>query len=642
MVDITNKHVTNEISPGPNGVSPKPNEISPRVDCDIKKHWRPSIAMALSFGFGSMTMIALAIVIWLSFDTARDNTFALTREVTEVTFGSIRSHLDNNLNAAASQVVYMSDLVEQGLLDPDDEQSITQTIKGALAATPQVSGMILMKKDGSSVRAGWTDETSFVSRNEKGDNEYRFAALLQDIGKTEGVYWGGVVWIEEFKEPHISVFHPVYQGDQYIGAIGAIISISSLSDYFNKLDEETGNHTYLLLDRNKVLAHPSLIDMSRSGLSAENPLPTLNQVIDGNLRRIWNKPLYDFTEILGNGDIKGHAVDSFAGELSFLHTSFSGYGFEDLTLGIYFMEGELEGYYERLYLTGIAALVIALITVAIIFFSGKFIAIPLQRLAETSQQVGQLDLVHTQRLPGSMFRELDTAATAYNSMLGGLKWFENYVPKKLVKQLMETNGEGIISEEREISVMFTDIVSFTPLSESMPATELAGLLNHHFDLLGAIIEQEGGTIDKYIGDSVMAFWGAPTQMDDHAKHACNAALRIEKALQEDNNRRKEMGLPAINIRIGIHSGLAVAGNIGAKGRVNYTLIGDTVNTAQRLESLAKDVLTKSSETAKTLISATTWNYIKNDSKMETTPKGFFALRGRETETEAYELKNPEV
>lgn len=627
MVDTTNK--------------PIPNEISLPIDCAVKKHWRPSIAMALSFGFGGMTMIALAIVIWLSFDTAKDNTYALTQEVTEVSFGSIRSHLDNNLNAAASQVTYMAELVHQGLLDPNDERAITQTIKGALAATPQVRGMSFMRIDGSAVQAGWFDDTSFFSRNQKSDNEYRFATILQDASKEDGVYWGGIIWIEELKEPHISVFHPVYQGDRYIGAMGAIISISSLSEYINKLDKETGNHTYLLLNRNKVLAHPSLIDMSRSGLSAENPLPTLNQVIDGNLRRIWDEPLYDFTDILGNGDIKGHAVDSFAGELSFLHTNFSAYGFDDLTLGIYFMEGELEGYYERLYLTGIAALVIALITVIIIFFAGKFIAMPLQRLAETSQQVGQLDLIHTQRLPGSMFRELDTAATAYNSMLGGLKWFENYVPKKLVKQLMETNGEGIISEEREITVMFTDIISFTPLSESMPATELAGLLNHHFDLLGAIIEQEGGTIDKYIGDSVMAFWGAPTQMDDHARHACLAALRIEKALREDNNHRKEMGQPPIYIRIGIHSGLAVAGNIGAKGRVNYTLIGDTVNTAQRLEGLAKEILTDSTETAKTLISATTWNYIKNDTKMETTPKGFFALRGRETETEAYELKNHE-
>ncbi len=611
-----------------------------RTDCTVKQHWRPSLAMALSFGFGGMTMVALAIVIWLSFDTAKDNTFALTQEVTEISFGSIRSHIDNKLTAAARQVTYMADLVEQGLLDPDDEKSITQTIKGALAATPQVRGMTLMRVDGSSIQAGWLDDTSFFSRNKKGDNEYRFAALLQELREVDGIYWGGIIWIEEVQEPHITVFHPVYKDDVYIGAMGAIISISSLSEYLNKLDTETGNHTYLLMDRNKVLAHPSLIDMSRSGLTAENPLPTLNQVIDGNLRRIWDEPLYEFNEVLGKGNIKGHAVDSFAGELTFLHTSFSDYGFDDLTLGIYFMEGELEGYYERLWFTGILALVIALITVVTIFLSGKLIARPLQRLSRASQQVGQLDLAHAERLPGSIFRELDTAANAYNSMLGGLKWFENYVPKKLVKQLMDTDGEGIVSEEREITVMFTDIVSFTSLSESMPASELADLLNHHFDLLGVKIEEEDGTIDKYIGDSIMAFWGAPSIQEDHAQRACRAALAIEKTLTEDNRLRQEAGLPPINIRIGIHSGLAVAGNIGAKGRVNYTLIGDTVNTAQRLEGLGKEALTDSIHTAKTLISATTQDHIKDEPHMRTRLKGDFALRGRENTTEVYELTNP--
>ncbi|WP_419903349.1 adenylate/guanylate cyclase domain-containing protein [Kiloniella sp.] len=605
----------------------------------MKQHWRPSLAMALSFGFGGMTMVALAIVIWLSFDTAKDNTFALTQEVTEISFGSIRSHIDNNLTAAARQVTYMADLVEQGLLDPRDEKAITQTIKGALAATPQVRGMTLMRTDGSSIQAGWLDDTSFFSRNKKGDNEYRFAALLQELRNADGIYWGGIIWIEEVKEPHISVFHPVYKDDVYIGAMGAIISISSLSEYLNKLDKETGNHTYLLMDRNKVLAHPSLIDMSRSGLTADNPLPTLNQVIDGNLRKIWDEPLFEFSEVLGKGEIKGHAVDSFAGELTFLHTSFSDYGFNDLTLGIYFMEGELEGYYERLWFTGVLALVIALITVVTIFLAGKFIARPLQRLSHASQQVGQLDLAHAERLPGSMFRELDTAANAYNSMLSGLKWFENYVPKKLVKQLMDTDGEGIASEEREITVMFTDIVGFTALSESMPARELAGLLNHHFDLLGAKIEAEDGTIDKYIGDSIMAFWGAPSIQEDHAQRACRAALAIEKTLQEDNKVRQKQGLEPIHIRIGIHSGLAVAGNIGAKGRVNYTLIGDTVNTAQRLESLGKEVLNESTQTAKTLISSTTWNHINKETDMSTEHKGNFSLRGQGNKTEAYELTN---
>ncbi|WP_020590725.1 adenylate/guanylate cyclase domain-containing protein [Kiloniella laminariae] len=611
-----------------------------KIDCAIGgQGWRPSIAVALSFGFGGITMLALAIVIWLSLHTARDNTFSLTREITEISFGSIRSHLDNKLNTAANQVAYMANLVEQGLLDPDDSKAVIQTIKGALAATPQVTGMAIMKLDGTSIRAGWLSKNAFLSQNDKNRQGYDdlFSQTLYEMSTAKGVHWGGIVWIEEKAEPHIAVYHPLYRNSEYIGVIGAIISISSLSEYLDKLDKDTGNHTYLLLNKRMVLAHPSLIDMSRSGLTAANPLPNLDQVIDGNLRLIWDEPLVEFNEILGDGTIKGHLVDSFSGEITFLHTNFSGYGFDDLTLGIYFKEGELEDYYDRLYLTGYTALAVALISVVLIFFSGRFIAQPLLRMSRASQQVSNLDLVHAERLPGSMFRELDVAANAYNSMLGGLKWFENYVPKTLVKQLMELDGEGILSQERDTTVMFTDIVSFTSLSESMPPAELAELLNHYFSLLGDCIESEAGTIDKYIGDSIMAFWGAPSNQEDHAALACRAALKIETALARDNAARERAGLLPIQIRIGIHSGPAIAGNIGAKGRVNYTLIGDTVNTAQRLEALAKEALTDNTHSAKILISSATRDLLGKTPTLTTTLKGTFALRGRENTTEVYEL-----
>jgi class 3 adenylate cyclase len=101
------------------------------------------------------------------------------------------------------------------------------------------------------------------------------------------------------------------------------------------------------------------------------------------------------------------------------------------------------------------------------------------------------------------------------------------------------------------------------------------------------VEAEHGTIDKYIGDSVMAFWGAPVSDPDHALHAARAALGIAETLAHDNRRRAKKGLAPVRIRIGLHTGLAIVGNVGAPGRVNYTLIGDTVNAAQRLEQLGK-------------------------------------------------------
>jgi len=136
-------------------------------------------------------------------------------------------------------------------------------------------------------------------------------------------------------------------------------------------------------------------------------------------------------------------------------------------------------------------------------------------------------------------------------------------------------------------VMFTDIVSFTPQAEELPEQETADMLNHHFALLGACIEADDGVIDKYIGDCVMAVWGGLSKMDDHADHAVHAALEMARVIREDNVQRAAAGKAPVRLRIGLHSGPVVVGNIGAPGRVNYTVVGDTVNVASRLEQLAR-------------------------------------------------------
>ena len=155
---------------------------------------------------------------------------------------------------------------------------------------------------------------------------------------------------------------------------------------------------------------------------------------------------------------------------------------------------------------------------------------------------------------------------------------------------MELGEDAVRSRRRDVTVMFSDIVEFTPHAENLPEQETADLLNHHFALLGACIDHEQGVIDKYIGDSVMAVWGGLSRMDDHADHAVRAALAIARVIREDNAIRRAAGQPAIRVRIGLHSGPVVVGNIGAPGRVNFTVVGDTVNIAQRFEQLGKEFM----------------------------------------------------
>src|SRR5262249_35032779 len=140
-----------------------------------------------------------------------------------------------------------------------------------------------------------------------------------------------------------------------------------------------------------------------------------------------------------------------------------------------------------------------------------------------------------------------------------------------------------------VSVMFTDIAGFSRAALGRSPVAVADFLNLHFALVGKEVDVFGGTIDKYIGDSVMAFWCAPLDDPDHAANACRAGLAIAASVEEDNRRRQQEARPLVKVRIGIHTGPVVVGNVGAPGRINYTLIGDTVNAAQRLEQLGKEV-----------------------------------------------------
>jgi class 3 adenylate cyclase len=204
----------------------------------------------------------------------------------------------------------------------------------------------------------------------------------------------------------------------------------------------------------------------------------------------------------------------------------------------------------------------------------------------------------------------------------------------LVLRLMRLGEDAVRSEQRAVTVMFTDIADFSGLSERYPPEELVELLNRHFGLLLEKIEIEDGTVDKFIGDSVMAFWGAPEARLDHAEAACRAALAIRTAIAAENRRRCDQGAEPLTLRIGIHSGVAVVGNIGAPARLNYTLIGDTVNVAQRLEGLGKELDTRETETV-ILLSGETAALL--DARFEVRPLGEHRLRGRHSDTKVFEL-----
>ena len=166
--------------------------------------------------------------------------------------------------------------------------------------------------------------------------------------------------------------------------------------------------------------------------------------------------------------------------------------------------------------------------------------------------------------------------------------FSRYVSPSVV-EVITTNPERLElgGEEVETTVLFADLEGFTQLSESTPPQALIKLLNDYFSPMTQIILAHQGTLDKYIGDAIMALWGAPMPLSDHALRACWAALEMERTMTDLQKEWQIEGLPPLTARIGVHSGSVVAGNVGSRERFNYTVLGDTVNLASRLEGVNK-------------------------------------------------------
>lgn len=237
---------------------------------------------------------------------------------------------------------------------------------------------------------------------------------------------------------------------------------------------------------------------------------------------------------------------------------------------------------------------VSLISLFILIFSGivvvytsKTISDPIVTLAKEVDKIRQLDLESKVRVLSNI-REIRTMDSSIASMRSALRSFGRYVPKEIVKQLLLKDNEIMLGgDKKEITIFFSDIAGFTTIAESISSDLLMQLLTDYFGLLSEIILTNQGTIDKYIGDSIMAFWNAPLNIEDHARIACHTALQCQQHLAKFNQKLKEEGKAPLITRIGINSGKAFVGNIGTTERINYTVIGDVVNTAQRLEQLGK-------------------------------------------------------
>ncbi|MBV9609737.1 MAG: PilZ domain-containing protein, partial [Acidobacteria bacterium] len=208
-----------------------------------------------------------------------------------------------------------------------------------------------------------------------------------------------------------------------------------------------------------------------------------------------------------------------------------------------------------------------------------------------------------------------------------------YVTRSVAEQIMKDREKLRLGGHRSsLAVLFSDIRSFTTLSERSTAEEIVSMLNEYFSLMIKPIFQYEGTLDKFIGDAIMAVFGAPIPHPNNAENAVRSAIAMRHALRTYNGMRKLRGLPPIDNGIGITLGEAVSGNIGSEQRMDYTVIGDTVNIASRLEGLTKNY------DCKILINEAAYLAIKD--KIDCVDLGYSSVKGKEGQVRIYGIPDP--
>ncbi len=232
--------------------------------------------------------------------------------------------------------------------------------------------------------------------------------------------------------------------------------------------------------------------------------------------------------------------------------------------------------------------------------------------------------------------ELGDLTQAFNEMAKSLKEkevmrgaFSKVVTQSVMDHLIQhPDGLKLGGEKKTVTVFFSDIRGFTPMSEALSAEEVVHILNEYFTAMTAIIFKYQGTLDKYMGDAIMAIWGAPIEMQDHAERAVLASIEMGEKMKALQAKWRTEGKREVNIGIGINSGEVVVGNIGSNERLEYTAIGDNVNLTQRLESVA--------EKGQILISAATYERVKH--KVDAIMLDPIKVKGKTEKVVAYSVQ----
>ena len=551
---------------------------------------RPSITVALMLGFGSLAVFCIAGVLVLGIWATGENTRHFSSDKAELAGETLSGELKRQLGIVRKGNIYLAGLIGRDEVDTADTLRLSDSLAAAMAEAPQIFSILYVSSNFEAVRVSRLEKDFGIYLANLRDDPIIGPIIVEARDRTEP-YWGELVRGVGSAPTLMNLRTPLLRKGKFVGLLMATVPVSELSRSFIQGPlEDLILNSFVLYGRDHVLAHRVMAIGSHAS-SPRVPLPSLSQVDDPILASIWREDLRK--RVIGNlkGATQGHIAEIDSTPYTYFLRSLHGYGTKPLIVGAYVRSGAGPDRKAKRNITAVVVgAVILIIATFVVLFFGRSISRPVVRLATFARGVRTMEAAEQLALPRSIFRELDEAAALFNDMRSTLKWLAIFMPKMLIARLV-AQGENarVEAEEHCVTVLCTDISGFAELSKKFSASEAARLLNEHFSLLATCVEAEGGIIDKFVGDSLTAFWGPPIGGEDHAESACRAAIGMRDTMGHFNERRCTLGEAPIRIRIGIHTGPAIVGNIGAPGRINFTVVGDTVNFAHQLEQMGKSV-----------------------------------------------------
>ena len=416
---------------------------------------------------------------------------------------------------------------------------------------------------------------------------------------------------EEGRQVVLTLVTPLRRDGKALAVLGQGLTISDVSDRLKAVAEGTGVTPFILFGGTRVLGHPFLGNSGKKGAGRARkeaipfgqegvPLPALSAVNDPYLPSIWspNDFKLGFMGELEKSQARGVWVNDE--RRIFIFREISRYGSQPWIIGAHFDPEFARGDVARLIYSGAAGLGVLCIAILCAIWLARTTTRPIRRMASAAAQVREGRLDSLPPLPSTILRELNGAAVSFNRMVEGLRerdmirdLFGTYVPEAVATALVADRG-ALVPQSARATVLFVDLAGFTAMSERLQPQEIVDVLNSFFSTVVEIIERHGGVITQFQGDAVLAIFNVPLADPDHAENAVRTAVEMHGAIAE-----RTFAGQSLTCRVGINTGEVVAGSVGASGRLSYTVHGDAVNLAARLEQLNKEYGTR------TLISGST-------------------------------------